>query len=207
MAPPTPTTGFLPSYFDALFARHPNQRWAETKRELLVHINADRPTATLVLEGARLWTPALGGLTLRQVSSAEIADVRVAFSKKVLGDAGLGESQVTFEVPGDDPRIGDGIIVGAQVTLKAGLSATLLRLTAAHEFGHVFGLVGRAAGLPAHSPDRRDLMSPIVRTRSALTQRDINTLARLYSLPRPAPRATNRKRVTVSVRLTRRGCR
>jgi hypothetical protein len=206
MAPPTPTTDFQPGYFDALFGKYPNQRWPETRRELLVHVQAEKRTAALVLEGARLWTPALTDrLTLRAVSTPDIADVRITFAKSVLGDTGLGESQVTFEVRDDDPRVGDGVLTGAQVMLRAGLPEVLLRLTAAHEFGHVFGIVGRSVGLPTHSPDKRDLMSSIVRSRSALTQRDINTLAQLYSLPRPAFRS-RRKPFVIRTRLTRRGC-
>lgn len=206
MAPPPPTSDFQPGYFDALFGKCPNQRWAETKRELLVHIQADKKTAALVLEGARLWAPALGDkLTLRLVSSADIADVRIVFAKTVLGDSGLGESQVTFEVSGDDPRVGNAVITGAQMTLRAGLPLALLRLTAAHEFGHVFGLVGRAPEMPTHSPDKRDLMATIVRLKSTLTQRDINTMAELYSKPRPAFRG-RRKPFVIRTRLTKQGC-
>ncbi len=206
MAPLKPTANFQPGYFDALFGKNPNQRWPETKRELLVHLSTDKKTAGVILEGARLWTPALGTkLAFRAVSTPEIADIRLVFATSVLGDSGLGESQITYEVRGEDPSAGDGILTGAQVTLRAGLSETLLRLTAAHELGHVLGLVGRSAGLPSHSPSKTDLMSGIVRSRSAVTLRDINTLAQLYSLPRPALRARPKGHV-IRTRLTRRGC-
>ncbi|MGC4046702.1 MAG: hypothetical protein QM758_23160 [Armatimonas sp.] len=207
MGSPVPTSDFQPGYFDALFGKYPNQRWAETKRELLVHILADKKTAAIVLEGAKLWAPALGDkLTLRLVSSPDIADVRITFAKTVLGDSGLGESQVTFEVAGDDPSVGNGVLTGAQMTLRANLPIVLLRLAAAHEFGHVFGLVGRSPDMPTHSPNAQDLMASIVRLRSTLTQRDINTLAQLYSLPRPAFRALRKKRFTIRTRLTKQGC-
>jgi Matrixin len=206
MAPLKPTSNFQPGYFDVLFGKHPNQRWPETKRELLVHLATDKKTAGVVLEGARLWTPALGTkLTFRAVSVPEIADIRLVFAKTVLGDSGLGESQITYEVRGEDPSAGDGILTGARITLRAGLTEVLLRLTAAHEFGHILGLVGRSAALPSHSPNKADLMSGIVRSRSAVTQRDINTLAQLYSLPRPALRARPKGHV-IRTRLTRRGC-
>ena len=206
-APPAPTPGFQPGYFSDLFGAHPNQRWPDTKKELLVFVTGDKNSAKIVLDGARSWGAALkGGPALRQVSSADIADIRVEFARDVLGDGGLGESQVTFEVRGDDPAVGDGILTGAKVVLRASMSEPLLRQTAAHEFGHVLGIVGRSASLPSHSPGKLDLMNAIVRARSKLTQRDINTMAWLYSLPRPAVRDLGRKRFTIRTRLTKSGC-
>lgn len=211
---PTPTPDLQPSYFADLFARNPNQRWPDAKAEILVYLGpeknpkrTDAQTAKLVLEAARSWSAATpDGPKFRRVSSPDIADVRIGFARQVLGDAGLGESQVTFEVAGDDPGVGDGTLTGATVTLRAGLSDALLKGTATHELGHVLGLVGRTAALPSHSPLKTDLMGAYVRARSQLTQRDFNTMAQLYRLPRPGQRGLNRKRFTIRTRMTKTGC-
>jgi hypothetical protein len=56
------------------------------------------------------------------------------------------------------------------------LRSRLLRNVVAHELGHAVGLMG-------HSPQRSDLMNALTDECSRLSQRDINTLRRLYNSP------------------------
>ncbi len=56
------------------------------------------------------------------------------------------------------------------------IRAKLLENIVAHELGHAMGLQG-------HSPVRSDLMSPVTDECSRLSQRDLNTLLKLYRSP------------------------
>ena len=52
----------------------------------------------------------------------------------------------------------------------------LLRNVVAHELGHAVGMMG-------HSPQRSDLMNALTDECSRISQRDINTLKKLYNSP------------------------
>jgi Matrixin len=56
------------------------------------------------------------------------------------------------------------------------LRLRLLRNVVAHELGHAVGLMG-------HSPQRSDLMNALTDECSRLSQRDVNTLRKLYNSP------------------------
>jgi hypothetical protein len=173
-----------PSYFAEM---RPSLRWPKSKPELIVFVGLDGEIdrSARVLEGMRLWSLSTGNLvTFRQAASPGDADIEVVFKDTVPGgEAGLGSASLRFNiVPGNTTE--DGIITHSNIELKRGQSDALLVLVTAHEAGHALGLVNRNSGDSGHSTDTNDLMFTIVTNESFPTVRDVNTLAKLYDLPR-----------------------
>jgi predicted Zn-dependent protease len=178
---PTPTADLLPSYYAAL---NPTLRWPSAKTELTVYIAPEGRSATVtdgVAQATACWTKALSSaVRFRTVPSPEGADIRIVFSATIPGsDGGQGTTAVTFTEP-------DGTLTGADITLKSGLTPDVALPIVLHEFGHALGLIGRTAGAPSHSTDPGDVMYPVVTASAHLTQKDVNTLAKLYATTRRA---------------------
>jgi hypothetical protein len=181
---PEITSDRSPSYFTEM---RPSLRWPKSKPELTVFVGLDGETdrSVRVLEGMRLWSLGTGNLvTFRQAASPGDADIEVAFKATVPGgESGLGSASLRFDVvPSNSTQ--DGIITHGNIELKRGQSDALLVLVTAHEAGHALGLVNRNATDSGHSADTNDLMFTIVTNDSFPTVRDVNTLAKLYDLPR-----------------------
>lgn len=125
-------------------------------------------------------------LPLRVETSDRAADVdaRVRWVRELTGDR-IGQATVRWEVGAAGPKLE---VVEFLLTTHAPdgrlIDPRKIRLTAAHEMGHVLGL--------PHSDDTRDVMYPY-NTATRLTYRDFRTVEVLYDLPagaRVVPRRT-----------------
>jgi predicted Zn-dependent protease len=180
---PPPDT---PDYFDELGL---SLRWSSSKtaNPLRVFIGTDAGTSrsAIVMAAANEWAAATSNVVrFTQVSTEGEADIVVTFKPTISGgDGEFGLGGVAFDLRPDNPTA-DGIITRGTVDIKSGLTDKLLQSIAAHEFGHVLGIVARTAGGQSHSSYSGDVMHANVPAGLSVSTRDGATLVKLYSLSR-----------------------
>ena len=102
------------------------------------------------------------------------ADVTVRWVQSLDGDR-LGQTSIRWGMPSGTPVYEvDDFVLAVRAPGGAPLSPEKVRLTAAHEMGHVLGL--------PHSEDEADVMYPY-NTATRLTFHDFRTIEVLYGLP------------------------
>jgi predicted Zn-dependent protease len=180
---PPPST---PDYFSEL---NLSLRWSTTKTAapLKVFIGQDGSTdrSVEVMAAISAWPTATSNLVrFTQVATTGEADITVSFADTVdSADGGIGLAAVSFAIVPGNPTA-DGIIQSGTVTLKRGISTSLLTPTVQHEIGHTLGIVGRNKGDNGHSAYSGDVMHDIIGTSSKVSSRDAATLVKLYAISR-----------------------
>ena len=175
-----------PDYFDEM---NPSLRWssAKTANPLKVFIGLDGATdrSATVLAALGNWTTSTSNLVrFEKVATAGESDIQVQFVSTIGSeDGGLGKAEVIFNTFPSNPTV-DGTITTASISLKMGLSNSVLVPVVEHEMGHALGLVARNIGNVGHSSYSGDVMYGTVTDGSALSTRDSLTLVRLYGLSR-----------------------
>jgi len=144
-----------------------------------------------------------GILRFTQVDDPGKARIRVTWSRLGLGQnpnsCVLGAHTITKWSEGPGSGLTSLVFAGIPVSLPHGqkpvvqpqvievnldliyarpeeVRLRLLRNVVAHELGHAVGMMG-------HSPQRSDLMNALTDECSRISQRDINTLKKLYNSP------------------------
>jgi len=166
-------------------------RWAMDRLPLDVYISDGRNVPgyqphyrTMMMESFQEWADKSGGLmNWREVSSPRQADITVSWTANPTIRPGSVEAGQTKTLVSQNRFTGEGTIMTAEISILTelmgrGFSDDNMRKTCLHEVGHALGLQG-------HSDVPSDIMYPTVNEQQVakLKQRDLNTLAKLYSEP------------------------
>lgn len=178
----------MPDYLDAI-AKDGSFRWSPERLPIDVYIEDGsgvpgyRPHFKAMIERAfDEWCDTSKGLLRwRQVSNPRMADVICTWTNNPTIRTGSVEAGQTRTLVQQNRYTGEGKIVNAQISILTELmgrpfSDINMYKTCLHEVGHALGLQG-------HSDVASDIMYPTVNDRQTaqLNQRDINTIARLYT--------------------------
>jgi hypothetical protein len=147
------------------------------KRTVSVYIDPNstemrrRDVVPFLTTGMAMWSRRMNNTVhLVLTSNPDSADISVSFvSPGSLAGKAIGRTDVTF-------RMGDQVLVHANVSINENLATEQLVQVAAHEMGHALGIQG-------HSPSRADLMYPYAHLPARITLRDQNTMNVSYGLP------------------------
>ena len=124
--------------------------------------------------GIREWQGRPLALQVETTDRDGPADVRVRWVESMDGDR-IGQASVRWRVGPGGAEFGvDDFVLAVRAPDGGTVPPDRIRLTAAHEMGHVLGL--------PHSPDPADVMYAY-NTATRLTFRDFRTVERLYGLP------------------------
>jgi tetratricopeptide (TPR) repeat protein len=175
-------------------------RWPAKKMPLKVHIQSGDGIAGFKPRYAELlrtafdeWSEASQGkVTFKFVDNGASADIRCSWTSEpsqLKNRAERGETQILYEQAGAVQRATVVILTVPTMGLS-GVSDNQMRWISLHEVGHALGLIG-------HSPDPADIMflgESMADLTRYLSERDRQTLIRLYALPNALPKTKPRPR-------------
>ena len=140
----------------------------------------------MVMDSLDEWTRVSSGrIRFQLVGNPNVADIHVSWQPQLDVSGNRSELGNTVTVSRRSPFSEVGILERAQVRLLSmfrgrSFTAQQMKMISLHEIGHALGLQG-------HSPDPHDIMhastTSLTMQRPILSQRDINTLNRLYRSP------------------------
>lgn len=185
-------------YLDAILKQTKGKVFRFKSMPIPVYIEpaSDRRYPAACIAGFELWESATDGLVrFVQVNELDRARIRVVWDhlgvtgdprRGALGAHTMMKWQATpglktmsgiplpllepkYKVPPQVIKVNLDVIVSRDLETQP----LLLKNVVAHELGHALGIIG-------HSPDRSDLMFEDTDEYSRLSQRDVNTIKRLY---------------------------